>query len=291
MNIKSKVIGIGELLWDVFPDQKKIGGAPLNFAYHVSKLGNRGLALSAVGKDDLGDEIIEVIKKVGVDYDIEYKDYPTGTVQVTLNADGVPSYEICEPVAWDFISLKPEWEEEAKSASAICFGSLAQRDEVSRKSIRTLVKLTSDDTYKVFDINLRQQFYSKDLIKESLELCNVLKINDEELEVVSEMFELSGNQDEKCQLLLNQYNLKLLVLTCGTNGSYLYQGEKISFKETQKVKVADTVGAGDSFTAAIVTGLLNNQNLEEMHERAVKLSAYVCTKNGATPDYVEEELF
>ncbi len=288
---QSKVIGIGELLWDVFPDQKKIGGAPVNFAYHVAKLGNTSLALSAVGRDVLSDEIIEVINKAGVDYDVAYTDHPTGTVQVTLNAEGVPGYEICEPVAWDFIPLKPEWEAEAKVASAICFGSLAQRNEYSRITIRTLVQLVPEEAIKVFDINLRQQFFSETLIRESLQLCNVLKLNDEELDVVSEMFGIRGNQDEKCQLLLNQYNLKLLVLTCGTKGSYLYNGKQISFKETPKVEVADTVGAGDSFTAAIVSGLLNNQSLDKMHERAVILSAFVCTKSGAMPDYTAKELF
>ena len=291
MKNQSKVIGIGELLWDVFPDHKKIGGAPVNFAYHVSKLGNSSLALSAVGKDELGDELIDVIDKAGVHYDVEHTDYLTGTVQVTLSGEGVPSYEICEPVAWDFIPLKPEWEEEAKKASAICFGSLAQRGEVSRQSIRRFLELAPVATFKVFDINLRQQFYSEQLVRESLELCNVLKINDEELEVVAEMFRLTGSQDEQCQTLLDQFQLKLLVLTCGINGSYLYRNNEISYKETPKVKVADTVGAGDSFTAAIVAGLLNNQSLDEMHERAVKLSAFVCTQNGAMPEYEAEDFF
>ncbi|KOH43646.1 carbohydrate kinase family protein [Sunxiuqinia dokdonensis] len=291
MEIKSLVIGIGELLWDVFPDQKKIGGAPVNFAYHVSKMGIDSLAISAIGNDELGRELLDVIDQAGVNYNIGKNEYPTGTVQVTLSGDGVPQYEICEPVAWDFIPLKPEWEEKASVASAICFGSLAQRGEVSRKSIRRLIELAHPGAFKVFDINLRQQFYSEELIRESLSLCNVLKINDEELEVVAKFFGLSRSQDDQCQTLLGQFKLELLVLTCGTNGSYLYRGSEITFKETPKVKVADTVGAGDSFTAAIVSGLLNKQSLDEMHEWAVKLSAFVCTQNGAMPDYQKEELF
>ena len=291
MKNQSKVIGIGELLWDVFPDHKKIGGAPVNFAYHVSKLGNTSLAISAIGKDEFGVELIEEINKLGVDYDVENTGYPTGTVQVTLSGAGVPSYEICEPVAWDFIPLKHEWEEEAKNALAICFGSLAQRGNVSRQTIRRLVELVPEQAFKVFDINLRQQFYSEKLIRESLILCNVLKINDEELDIVAEMFDLSGNQDKICQTLIGQFQLKLLVLTCGTNGSYLYRDNEITYKETPNVKVADTVGAGDSFTAAIVAGLLSAQSLEDMHERAVKLSAFVCTQNGAMPKYQMETLF
>ncbi|MGQ8335191.1 carbohydrate kinase family protein [Sunxiuqinia sp. A32] len=290
MEDKSLVIGIGELLWDVFPDQKKIGGAPVNFAYHVSKLGTESLAISAIGNDELGRELLNVIEQAGVHYNIGRNEYPTGTVQVTLSGNGVPQYEICEPVAWDFIKIKPELEAIVQNASAVCFGSLAQRGKLSRESIQLLVQLVPKTAYKVFDINLRQQFYSKELIRDSLSLCNVLKINDEELEIVSEMFGLDGSQYEKCRTLITEYDLSLLVLTCGTNGSYLYTNDQTSFRETPMVQVVDTVGAGDSFTAAIVSGLLNNRSLEEMHELAVKLSAFVCTQSGAMPEYEKEEL-
>ena len=202
----------------------------------------------------------------------------------------MPQYKICEPVAWDFIKINPELETIARNASAVCFGSLAQRGLVSRWSIRRFIELVPSIAYKVFDINLRQQFYSEKLIRESLGLCNVLKINDEELSVVSGMFGLSDSQDEICKTLINVYNLRLLVLTCGTNGSYLYTVNQKSFRETPVIQVADTVGAGDSFTAAIIVGLLNDVLLEEIHEMAVRLSAFVCTKNGAMPDYDLENI-
>ncbi|WP_423130311.1 carbohydrate kinase family protein [Gaoshiqia sp. Z1-71] len=290
MKQKSLVIGIGELLWDVLPGQKKIGGAPVNFAYHVSKLGMESMAISAVGKDDLGTELIGFLKHLKINYDVQETDYPTSTVLVHLNGQGVPRYEICEPVAWDFIRMKPEWEDIARNASAVCFGSLAQRGEVSREAIRQFVKMTPGQAYKVFDINLRQHFYSEQLINDSLNLCNVLKINDEELDTVAAMFALSGTQGEICRKLIDAYQLKLLVLTCGTDGSYLYSAGQTSFKETPLVKVADTVGAGDSFTAAIVSGLLNGDAIDEMHETAVKLSAFVCTVHGAMPEYHRKDI-
>jgi fructokinase len=285
MGQKSLVIGIGELLWDIFPNEKKMGGAPANFAYHVAKAGIKSLVLSAVGEDELGNELLALLNKTGLQYDVQKKSYPTGAVQVGLDDYGVPQYEICEPVAWDFIEMKREWELIARDAAAVCFGSLAQRGNVSRNSIRQVVKIVPENAYKVFDINLRQHFFSKELIQESFNLCNVLKINDEELEMVSGMFELFGTQDEICQVLIKDYNLKLLVLTCGTNGSFLYTNTQKSFRKTPEVNVADTVGAGDSFTAAIVIGLLKSWPLEEMHDMAVKLSAFVCTSNGAMPEY------
>lgn len=290
MEQKSLVIGIGELLWDIFPDQKKMGGAPANFAYHVAKLGIESFVISSVGNDDLGDELIKILDKSGLHYDVQRSEYPTGTVQVELNENGIPQYKICEPVAWDFIGGKPEWEIRARNALAVCFGSLAQRGSVSHQSIRQLIKLVSSTSYIVFDINLRQHFYAKQLIHDSLELCNILKINDEEFGIVAKIFELSGSQDELCRAIISIYNLKLLVLTCGTNGSYLYTSTQKSFKETPIIKVIDTVGAGDSFTAAIVVGLVYGMSIEKMHKMAVKLSAFVCTSKGAMPEYSWDKL-
>jgi len=285
MNKKPLVIGIGELLWDVFPGQKQMGGAPANFAYHVSRLGIDSLAISAIGDDELGKEIIEKLETVGLQYDVQRVNHPTGTVQVTLSGSGIPQYEIRQPVAWDFISMKPEYSEVAKRAKAVCFGSLAQRGDVSRITIREFVSLVSDSALKVFDINLRQQFYSKVLIDESFSLCNVLKINDDEIRVVAELFGLSGGNEETCRTLIDRYELKLLALTCGTEGSYLISPQEISFLETPKVTVADTVGAGDSFTAALVAGLLMGKTLAEIHRMAVQLSAFVCSVEGAMPEY------
>jgi len=282
---KSLVIGVGELLWDILPGEKKMGGAPANFAYHVQQLGIESYVISAVGNDDLGNKLLKKMEEAGLNYDVQRTKYPTGTVNVTLDGKGIPQYEICEPVAWDFIDMKSEWEAIAKNASAICYGSLAQRDSVSHNSIRQIVNFVSDKAYKAFDINLRQNFYSKSLIEESLCMCNIFKINEEEMEVVSRMFGIKGTQNEICRKLISDYSLKMLALTCGSEGSYLYTDTRRSFKETPKVKVADTVGAGDSFTAAIIAGLLSGKTLEEIHELAVKLSAFVCTKDGAMPKY------
>lgn len=288
MEEKSLVIGIGELLWDVFPDHKQMGGAPCNFAFHVSKLGLDGLAVSAVGKDELGEEIIGKLDAVELKYDIQKVDYPTGTVHVTLSGNGIPQYEICEPVAWDFIGMKAEYEKIAASTKAVCFGSLAQRSKVSGQTIHDFVRLVPDSALKIFDINLRQQFYSKVLIEQALTQCNILKINDDEIKIVADLFGLDGNDQENCLTLLNQFNLKVVALTCGTEGSYLITGTESSFIETPKVKVADTVGAGDSFTAAMVVGLLSEKPLTETHQMAVNLSAFVCTQHGAMPEYNEE---
>ncbi|WP_163712742.1 carbohydrate kinase family protein [Mangrovibacterium lignilyticum] len=285
MNQKSLVIGLGELLWDVFPDHKQMGGAPCNFAFHASKLGMDSLAISAIGKDELGAEIIEKLDEVELKYDMQQVDYPTGTVKVTLSGNGIPEYEICYPVAWDFIGMKPEYEAIAKQTQAVCFGSLAQRGEVSHNTIRSFVSQVPDTALKIFDINLRQQFYSKALIEDSLKLSNVLKINDDEIKIVADLFGLTGTDETVCQTLIEQFNLKLVALTCGTAGSYLITQKESSFLETPTVEVADTVGAGDSFTAAMVVGLLTGKSLKETHQMAVKLSAFVCTRHGAMPEY------
>lgn len=290
MNQKSLVIGIGELLWDVFPDHKQMGGAPCNFAYHVSRLGIDSLAISAIGHDELGEEIILKLDAVDLHYDLQRLDHITGIVQVTLSGDGVPQYEICQPVAWDFIGMKPEYAEVAQAAQAVCFGSLAQRSEVSRATIREFVAQVSDTALKIFDINLRQQFYSKALIEESLGLANILKINDDEIKIVSRLFGLQGEDLENGEELLHRFQLKMVALTCGTAGSYLITKDETSFLETPKVKVADTVGAGDSFTAAMVVGLLTGKSLGETHKMAVNLSAFVCTQHGAMPEYLPENI-
>ena len=211
-------------------------------------------------------------------------DYPTGTVQVTLDKSGVPAYDIKEGVAWDNIPFTPEIEEIAHNCRAVCFGSLAQRSKVSRETIRKFVKATPKNCMRIFDINLRQSFYTKEVIQESLRLCNVLKINDEELVTIGRMFGYPGlDMSNKCWLLLGKYNLDVLVLTCGINGSYVFTRGEMSFQTTPKVKVADTVGAGDSFTGSFCAALINGMPIAEAHKLAVDVSAYVCTQNGAMP--------
>lgn len=285
------VIGMGEALWDVLPEGKKIGGAPANFAYHVSQLGLDSRVVSAVGDDKLGEETIAALEGKGLKLNVARVPYPTGTVQVTLDDNGVPQYEIREGVAWDNIPFTDELAALASKASAVCWGSLAQRSYVSRETInRFLDAMPADDaTLKVFDINLRQSFYTKEILEASFRKCNILKINDEELVVVSRLFELPGTDlEEKCQKLIEMYDLNLLILTCGVNGSYIFKGSDVSFVETPTVEVADTVGAGDSFTATMVACLLKDMPIPEAHKLAVEISAFVCTQNGAMPELPAE---
>lgn len=287
------VVGMGEALWDMLPDGKKIGGAPANFAYHVSQFGIPSCAISAIGRDELGDELMQCFNDRQLNVQIAKVDTPTGTVQVTLDANGIPQYEITENVAWDNIPYTPELAELAARTTAVCFGSLAQRSECSRNTIRHFINAMprTADTLIVFDINLRQHFYTPEIIKESLQLCNILKINDEELELVAKMFGEEGLSQEKfCRKLLQTYNLRMLILTCGTNGSYVFSATESSFRPTPKVEVADTVGAGDSFSGSFIASLLNGKTLQQAHETAVNTSAYVCTCHGAMPtlpDYLK----
>ena len=285
--MNSIIVGMGEALWDVLPEGKKIGGAPANFAYHVSQFGFDSRVVSAVGNDELGDEILEIFREKQLKHQLERVNYPTGTVQVTLDNGGVPCYDIKEGVAWDNIPFTDDLKRLALSTRAVCFGSLAQRDEVSRATINRFLDTMPDmeGQLKIFDINLRQNFYTKEVLRESFRKCNVLKINDEELIIISRMFGYPGiDLQDKCWILLAKYNLKMLILTCGVNGSYVFTPGEISFVETPKVEVADTVGAGDSFTATFVAAVLKGKSVTEAHKLAVEVSAYVCTQNGAMPE-------
>ena len=279
------VVGMGEALWDVLPEGKKIGGAPANFAYHVSQFGLNSRVVSAVGDDKLGMEILDNFREKKLNAMVEIVPYPTGTVQVELDAEGVPCYDIKEGVAWDNIPYTPALEDLAKHTKAVCFGSLAQRSVVSRDTINRFIDaMPAEDTLKIFDINLRQGFYTKEILCNSFSKCNILKINDEELVTVSRMFGYPGiDLQDKCWILLAKYNLKMLILTCGVNGSYVFTPGNVSFVEPPRFEVADTVGAGDSFTAAFVSSILSGLSIGEAHKLAVETSAYVCTQNGAMP--------
>ena len=280
------VVGMGEALWDMLPEGKKIGGAPANFAYHVSQFGLDSRVVSAVGEDELGAEILKNFREKRLNCMIETVPYPTGTVQVELDINGVPCYDIREGVAWDNIPFTPALEGLARQTRAVCFGSLAQRSVVSRETINRFLDAMPDGEgqYKIFDINLRQGFYTKEILCNSMRKCNILKINDEELVTVSRMFGYPGiDLQDKCWILLAKYNLRMLILTCGVNGSYVFTPGEISFVETPKVEVADTVGAGDSFTAAFVASILKGKPVPEAHKIAVATSAFVCTQNGAMP--------
>lgn len=285
------IVGMGEALWDVLPEGKKIGGAPANFAYHVSQFGLNSCVVSAVGEDKLGKEILDNFDEKQLTYQIEQVPYPTGTVQVELDEAGVPCYDIKEGVAWDNIPFTPELEDLARRTRAVCFGSLAQRSIVSRETINRFLDTMpeGEDQWKIFDINLRQGFYTKEILCVSMRKCNILKINDEELITLSRMFGWPGiDLEDKCWILLAKFNLRMLILTCGVNGSYVFTPGEISFVETPKVEVADTVGAGDSFTAAFVAAILKGKSVADAHHLAVKVSAYVCTCNGAMPKLPDE---
>ncbi|MDE7458096.1 MAG: carbohydrate kinase [Muribaculaceae bacterium] len=284
--MKDVVVGMGEALWDILPEGKKIGGAPANFAYHVSQFGLPGCVVSAIGDDALGKEIIENFTSKGLNHHIATVPYPTGTVQVEIDPAGIPQYEIKENVAWDNIPYTDSLEQLAARTRAVCFGSLAQRNVVSCNTINRFLDAMpkSDDSLVVFDVNLRQGFYDKDILYNSMSRCNILKINDEELVTVSRIFGYPGiDLQDKCLILLDKFNLDVLILTCGVNGSYVFVPDSVSFLPTPQVEVADTVGAGDSFTAAFVANILKGRSVVEAHAKAVETSAYVCTKNGAMP--------
>ncbi len=299
------VIGIGEALFDCLPEGRKLGGAPANFAYHVSQFGLNGCAISAIGDDELGQEIVDKFTAIHnglstFNFQLSTVEQPTGTVKVTLDEKGIPQYEICLGVAWDNIPLTNEMLEIAHHAQAVCFGSLAQRSQTSRETIQAFLDAMPEDALKVFDINLRQSWYTAEVIAESLQRTNVLKINDEELDVVATMLlgeptvpdRLIAEDADKtrriCRELIARYNLDMLILTCGAIGSYVFTASEESYVATPKVQVADTVGAGDSFTATFVAQLLLGKTIREAHEKAVVVSAFVCTQRGAMPTLPEE---
>ena len=288
--MKNTVVGLGEILWDIFPERKVLGGAPANFAYHVSQFGFNGYAVSAIGNDLLGKEILKSLEEKELNYLIEQTDFPTGTVKVQLDGRGIPTYEISENVAWDNIPFTTRLENLAKNTTTVCFGSLAQRNEVSRATIHKFLDLMPADSLKVFDINLRLKYFSKDIITTSLNKASALKINDEEIVKIAEIFELKGTDEELCEQLLDKYKLKFLILTKGTRGSYVLTPYEKSFLATPKVTIADTVGAGDSFTAAFVASYLNGRSIAQSHQLAVEVSAYVCQQHGAMPRLADAHL-
>lgn len=279
------VAGIGEILWDMLPAGKQLGGAPANFAYFARKIGARAHVASCVGSDKPGREILRRLAKIGVDrrYVSVDKSHVTGVVDVQLDKKGKPAYNIKRNVAWDFIRLSPALRGLAGRTKAVCFGTLAQRSSVSRKTIRKFIKLMPDSSLKIFDINLRQSFYNREIIQASLKLANILKINDEELPAVSRMFALRGRESDMAAQLIRKYKLQMVALTKGAKGAAIYLPERAYFVKGQNVKVIDTVGAGDSFAAGLAVGLLNGMSMRKILVSADRLAGYVCGKHGATP--------
>jgi fructokinase len=280
-------IGIGEVLWDLLPTGKLVGGAPSNFAYHTQQQGASSCIVSAVGNDSNGNEIKEALlkKNLTTDY-IQTVDYPTGTVDVNLNSSGEPSYSINENVAWDYISLPKNIDKQIKHTAILCFGSLAQRNAYTRNSIKKIIQKVNDDCLIVFDINIRQSYYNKEIIQESLAFCNVLKLNVDELAILRSLLNLKGLDDKVVvEKLMKQYNLKLVALTYGSKGSVLMTPNNVSQLKTPKINVLDTIGAGDSFTATMAMEFVKDKSLDKVHQRAIEVSSFVCQSNGAMPDY------
>lgn len=283
---KPVVVGIGELLWDMLPEGKRAGGAPINFVYNATRLGAEGYAISAIGKDDLGDEIIKELEKNNIHHVLERNEHPTSIVEIVLS-NGIPSYTIVENVAWDYLNATAQEIAIVKKANAVCFGTLALRSPQTRQAVFTLLKNTKPEAFKLFDVNLRGNYFSKKLIDELLIEANVFKINDEEMVKVQKLFGLNLSDEDVCHWFIKKYDLRYLIFTAGEKYSIVYSadGEK-SYLETPKVKVADTVGAGDSFSAGFIMGLLNGKSLRDAHQQAVATAAFVCTQKGAWPEYI-----
>lgn len=283
-------IGLGELLWDMLPRGRKLGGAPANFAYHANALGAHARIVSCVGGDQAGTDILAQAARLGLSTDFIGVDpaHPTGTVDVTLDAAGTPAYLIHEHVAWDFIAWTKEMKALAAAATAACFGSLCQRSPVSRRTIRAFLDATRPECLRVFDVNLRQEYFSREIIVESLKRSSVLKINDEELPVVARLLGLPAGEEAAGRQLMRDFPLRVVALTRGAHGSSLFSADDASHLPAWHVAVKDTVGAGDAFTAALVAGLTRGLPLQEINAAASRVAAFVCTQEGATPPYPAE---
>lgn len=280
-----KVLGIGELLWDLLPGGPQLGGAPANFACHAAALGADAGLVSRVGCDLLGCEALRLLAARGLDLAGLTSDggLPTGTVAVTIGADGHPRFRISENAAWDGLRADDRALELAAAADAVCFGSLGQRTGAASAAIRRLVRATRTDALRVFDVNLRPPFHTPEVIAASLGLADVLKLNETELPVLAAQFRLRGSVDEQLERLAERFGLEVVALTLGSAGSRLFHGGRWSAEPARPITVQDAVGAGDSFTAALVIGLLRQQEAGEILAAATEVSAYVCTQAGATP--------
>jgi len=283
------LVGLGEILWDILPEGKKLGGAPANFAYHAQELGAKGLVVSCVGNDELGKEILNLIEQLGLscDYIAVDGEHPTGTVTVKLDENGKPDYTIHQNVAWDYIPFSDRLSKLAQAADAVCFGSLCQRCEVSGRTVREFLAATKPDCLRIFDINFRQSYFNVEIVKVLLEVSSVLKINDEELLVLARMLNITGTEQEILTGLTERFSLKLIALTKGDKGSCLFSSGTISDHPGFPVEVADSVGAGDAFTAALAVGMLQGNQLDDINEHANRVASFVCSKTGATPKLPE----
>ena len=284
-----KVVGLGEILWDLFPEGKLLGGAPANFAYHINVLGNNGLAVSSVGSDKLGREILDTLQEVGVaiDYIQVNGKAATGTVRVMVAASGEPCFTICPVgVAWDNIAWTEKLEQLADETDGLCFGSLAQRAAESRVTIRRFIRSMAGHALRIFDVNLRQSYYSSSILSESLELCSVVKLNNQELPLVLALlgFKSTEVEHDDCRLLQKAFGLDLVCLTRGAEGSIMLSGEEVVVHAGFKVDVRDAVGAGDGFSAVLAHRLLKKSPLSRVGEAADRYGAWIAGCAGATPE-------
>ena len=287
--ITSKIIGLGEILWDLLPTGAQLGGAPGNFAYHARALGAEAGIVTRVGDDALGRDILARLAAMQLPLDLVQIDAPapTGTVTVKLNAAGVPDFTIHEGVAWDRLELTAAARRAVQAADAVCFGSLAQRAEPSRSTILDLVRQAPAKALRIFDVNLRQHYFSREVIERSLQLANVAKLNDTELPVLAEMFGLPGDTRAQIAALAARFDLRVVALTLGARGSLLYRGGQWSECHPRPVTIVDTVGAGDAFTAAMAHGFLRGMELDEVNCAAGEVARHVCACAGATPSLPE----
>lgn len=280
---KRQILGIGGLLWDMLPAGRRLGGAPCNFTFHSQFPDTSAYVVSAVGNDRSGREIIKNMEKLGLATSCiaVIKEYPTGTVDVKIDSNGIPKYIIHKQVAWDFIPLTEKVLKLGADADAISFGTLAQRCLTSRNTIREVIKVARNDCLVIYDINLRQNYFNRDIIHQSLELSNILKLNDDELLVLAHILDMDGNEETLALKLIKRYNLKMLILTCGENGSVLYSADNISRVPAIDINIVDTVGAGDAFTAAVTSGILDRKPFDEINKCASHMAAKVCSIAGA----------
>jgi len=289
MDKKFTIIGAGAILWDIFPEDKKLGGAPANFAYHVYSLGHDGVIISRVGNDMLGKEIIKLLsgKKMNTSFIQIDEIYPTGTVEVVIDRNNQPDYINKEQVAWDFIEWQNSFISLLNKTDAICFGTIDQRNEVSRKTIINILKKAQKNTEIVYDVNLRQNYFNRKIIEESLKFATILKLNELELEIIKKLFKIDEkyNLEKSCHYLLQEYNLKLVCLTKGEEGSLLINKTSTFKGDIFPCKVVDRVGAGDAFTAAVIIQFLKGSSLEEISCRANNLASWVTSKEGGMPSY------
>jgi fructokinase len=283
---KYNVVGLGELLWDLLPSGKQLGGAPANFAYVTNLLGDNGIPASRIGDDSFGAEAVQKLTQLGLPARFVQRDsaHPTGTANVKIDTSGQPGFEILQPVAWDFLEWNQQWLQLAGEADAVCFGTLAQRSAQSQSTIRSFLMATRPEAIRIFDVNLRQHFYSRYVVDESMKLATIVKLNHEELPKIMHLLEFENDDEQgSAKQLLFAYHLELICVTRGEAGSLLITADEVSDHQGIKVKVADTIGAGDAFTATMVHGYLRGLPLDQINETANRVGAWVASQSGATP--------